>query len=357
MEKEEKRGNMVAKVVFTFLPQESSTMQELAELGKDVKVVFENCGSSEEKIIAAASDADGVVARGVQPITKNVLSKLTKCKIVASIGIGYDTFDVQAATEHGICISNNPYGTLDAVSDHAMGLMFACARQIPQLDKAVKAGDWQASMQQGTQRGRLIEKIRPHMIRLRGKTLGLIGFGNIARALVPKAKGFGMRIIAYDPYVASALAETFGVEMVDMDRLLRESDFVSVHTSLTSETRHLLGLEHFKKMKPTAYFINTARGAIVDEKALCSALSEGYIAGAGLDVTEVEPLPLDSPLLAMDNVILTPHTATASERSGAEIFYWPMGECLRVIGGQWPRALVNPGVKEKFNARWGQSTH
>ncbi len=341
---------MVAKVVFTFSPQvigsvpESLVRQYLPDVGKDVEVVFENCGFDEEKIIKASAEADAIVPMGIQPITKNVISQLTKCKIIATIGIGYDPFDVKAATDRGILISNNPYYTLDEVSDHAMALLLACARQIIQLDKATKAGESRSA------------EVRAHMTRLRGKTLGLVGLGNIARTLVPKAKGFGMRIIAYDPYVAGVFADTLGVEMVDLDRLLRESDFVSVHTLLTPETRHLLGLEHFRKMKRSAYFINTARGAIVDEKTLCTALSEGYITGAGLDVTEIEPVPRDSPLLKMTNVILTSHSAAASERITEAIVRWPMEEVLRVLKGQWPRALVNPDAKEKFKARWGQTT-
>ncbi len=344
---------MVPKIVFTFPYGDASMREQLKEAYKEeAELVFENCGSSEEKIISAASDADAVVPGGVQPFTRNVISKLAKCRIIATRGIGYDTYDVKAATDYGICISNNPYEALDPVSDHAMALLLDCARQTPRLDKAVKAGEWH-EMPMST--GYIVEKIRPQIRRLRGKTLGLIGFGNIPRVLTPKAKAFGLRIIAYDPYVAPPLAETFGVEMVDLDKLLRESDFVSVHAALTPESRHLLGLEQFKKMKPTAYIINTARGALIDEKALCQALSEGRIAGAGLDPAEVEPIPLDSPLLKMENVILTGHTAASSERSGTLAFRWPMGEVLRVLKGQWPQVLVNPEVKEKFKARWRQS--
>ncbi len=203
--------------------------------------------------------------------------------------------------------------------------------------------------------GYIREKLLSYVTQLRGKTLGLIGFGNIPRTLAAKAKSFGLRIIAYDPYVAAPLAETFGVEMVDLDKLFSESDFVSVHAALTPETRHLIGLEQFKKMKPMAYFINTGRGALVDKEALCTALSEGYIAGAGLDVMEKEPLPLDSPLLQMENVILTPHVAASSQRPRGEAYRWPIEECLRVLKGGWPRALVNVEVKEKFKARWGKS--
>jgi D-3-phosphoglycerate dehydrogenase len=189
--------------------------------------------------------------------------------------------------------------------------------------------------------------------RLSGQTLGLIGFGNIARALVPKARAFGFRIIAYSPRVPRVLFETFKVESVELDRLLEGSDFVSMHTALTPETRHMMGLEQFRRMKRTAYFINTARGELVDESALYTALSEGLIAGAGLDVLETEPPGRDNRLLKLNNVFITGHFAYYSEESREELFRWPWEEVARVLQGEWPQGLVNPQVKERFSAKWG----
>jgi len=175
--------------------------------------------------------------------------------------------------------------------------------------------------------------------RLSGQTLGLIGFGNIARTLVPKAKAFGFRIIAYAPHVPNILFKTFKVESVDLGRLLEESDFVSLHTALTSETRYMMGLKQFKKMKPTAYLINTARGELVDEE--------------GLDVLNPEPPSPDNPLLKLDNVLITGHFAYYSEESREELFMQPWEEVARVLKGEWPHGLVNPEVKERFRVKWG----
>jgi len=185
------------------------------------------------------------------------------------------------------------------------------------------------------------------------QTLGLICFGNIARALVPKARAFGLRIIAYAPHVPRVLFETFKVESVELDQLLEESDFVSLHTALTPETKHMMGLPQFKKMKRTAYFINTARGELVDERALYTALSEGLIAGAGLDVLESEPPDQDNPLLKLSNVLITGHFAYYSEESREELFRWPWEEVVRVLRGEWPEGLINPQVKDQFCAKWG----
>jgi len=226
-----------------------------------------------------------------------------------------------------------------------MALILACARKFYQLLPDIKSGKWSTQAD-------YLSALKP-LHRLSGQTLGLIGFGNIARTLVPKARAFGFRIIAYAPHVPSILFETFKVESVKLDQLLEESDFVSMHTTLTSENKHMMGLPQFKKMKPTAYFINTARGELVDERALYTALSEGLIAGAGLDVLESEPPGLDNPLLKLSNVLITGHFAYYSEESREELFRWPWEEVARVLQGEWPQGLVNPQVKERFSVKWG----
>ena len=303
--------------------------------------------NTEDEIAIAASDADAIIT-GLQPFGRKVIEQLAKCKLVHCIGIGYEGIDVQAATEHGICVSTPADYCLEEVSDHTMALILACARKIVRVDKTVKAGKWASA-----EKPEIRSKIWPPMFRLRGQTLGLIGFGNIPRTLTPKAKGFGLKVIVFDPYVSQETTEKHGVELVDLEHLLKESDYVSCHAALTSQTQNILGSEEFKKMKPTAYLINTARGGLVDENALCTALSEGYIAGAGLDVLEKESFSLNHPLNQFDNVIITAHSAHYSEFSGREIRQRPFEEMSRIIDGKWPRCLLNPQVKDRFVGKWG----
>jgi len=337
------------RVVVTFyVPGVVPTYDDsLTNLGAEVDKTF--C-ATEEELISACSEADAVIALGIRitpgyVFSTSVIENLHKCRLIALTGIGYDNVDIAAATEKGICVANNPYYCLEEVSDHAMALILACARKFYQLVPDIKSGKWSTQAD-------YLSALKP-LHRLSGQTLGLIGFGNIARSLAPKAKAFGFRIIAYAPHVPRILFETFKVESVDLDQLLEESDFVSMHTALTSETKHMMGLPQFKKMKCTAYFINTARGELVDERALCTALSEGLIAGAGLDVLESEPPGHDNPLLKLNNVLITGHFAYYSEESRAELFRWPWEEVARVLQGEWPQGLVDAQVKEIFSAKWG----
>ena len=316
------------------------------EIGAEVVVI--PC-STEDEIREASRDADAVIT-ALQPITRKVIEGMEKCRIIQTIGIGYEGVDLDAATEKGILVSNVPDYCLEEVSDQAMALLLACARKLFPVMKAVREGKWDS-----IERPEIRYKIWPPMFRLRGQTLGIIGFGRIARTLVPKAKGFGMRIIAYDPYVDRKVAEEMGVELVDLDRLLEESDFVSIHALLSRETHHLIGERELRKMKKTAYIINTARGAIIDEKALIKALKEGWIAGAGLDVLEKEPPDRDNPLLFMDNVIVTAHSGHYSETAHKELLRRPGEEVLKVLKGGFPTNIVNPKAKEKYMERWGVS--
>jgi D-3-phosphoglycerate dehydrogenase len=337
------------RVVVTFyVPGVVPTYDQLLiKLGAEVEKTF--C-ATEEELISACSDADAVIALGIRitpgyVFSAKVIENLHKCRLIALTGIGYDNVDITAATEKGICVANNPYYCLEEVSDHTMALILSCARKFYQLVPDIRSGKWSTQAD-------YLSALKP-LHRLSGQTLGLIGFGNIARTLVPKAKAFGFRIIAYAPHVPRILFETFEVEPVEFDRLLEESDFVSVHTALTSENKHMMGLPQFKKMKPTACFINTARGELVDERALYTALSEGIIAGAGLDVLESEPPSNDNPLLKLDNVLITGHFAYYSEESREELFRWPWEEVARVLQGEWPQGLINAQVKQRFSAKWG----
>ncbi len=334
-----------------------SMLQDYAKMfkdaGVDVELVVNACplGPTEDEIIAAAKDADAVIAQvSYQCLTRKVLSNLKTCKLITSIGIGYENIDVAAATEFGIMAANVPDANIEDVSDHTMGLILACTRRIVQLNNVVKKGGWTsvASPQ-------IIGDVWPHLSRLRGQTLGLIAFGKIPRALVPKARGFGLKIMVYDPYLPPDIIRRFDVEQVDLDRLLADSDIVSIHTPLTAETKHILGLKELKKMKPTACLINTARGGVVDHKALYTALTKGYIAAAAFDVTEPEPINPDNPLLKLDNFIVTAHSAGLSPQALAEMQRRPGEEIIRVVQGRWPFGLVNPEVKTKFIKKWGKA--
>jgi D-3-phosphoglycerate dehydrogenase len=337
------------KVVVTFfVPGVVPTYDQLlSKLGAEVDKTF--C-ATEEELMSACSEADAIIALGIKitpgyVFSTRVIENLNKSRLIALTGIGYDNVDIAAATEKGICVANNPYYCLEEVSDHAMALILACSRKFHKLLPDVKTGKWSTQAD-------YLNALKP-LHRLSGQTLGLIGFGNIARTLVPKAKAFGFRIIAYAPHVPDNLFKTFSVESVGLDQLLEESDFVSLHTGLTPENRRMMGLEQFKRMKRTAYLINTARGELVDERALYTALSQGLIGGAGLDVLESEPPDRDNPLLQLTNVLITGHFAYYSEESREELFRWPWEEVGRVLQGGWPQGLINAQVKKKFCAKWG----
>lgn len=312
----------------------------LGKLGAEYVVA--HC-PTEEELIEKTRDADGVIAL-FEPFTRKVIERLTKCKIISNMGIGYDNIDVAAATEHGICVANVPDYCLDEMTDHTMALILTCARKIVRVNNALKSKLDRLQM----------VSMRAPVYKLRGQTLGIVGFGRIPRTLVPKARGFGFQLIAYDPYVPEGVMAEFGVERVELDRLLRESDFITIHASLTADNHHMFGLEQFKRMKKTAFLINTARGGLIDQDALYTALSEGYLAGAALDVLEPE-FDLDNPLLQLENVIYTGHSGYYSETSSIELRRRPVEEVARVLQGEWPHGFVNPEVKERFISRWGRS--
>lgn len=338
--------------VVQVIDQPGSAVPDYGEMirqaGIEVEFVKVNC-ATEEEIIAAAHDADAVIGVATfQPFSRKVMQGLAKCRFIMSLGIGFDKLDVAAATEYGIMAANVPDYCQEEMSDHAMALILACTRKLVKLDRTVKEGGWKAEADPDIQRN-----IWPTMSRLRDQTLGLVALGRIARRLVPKAKGFGMRIIAYDPYVDPDVFDSLGVEGIGFEQLLAESDIVSLHSALTDETRHMLGLEQFKKMKPTAYLINTARGGLVDQEALYTALTQGYLAGAALDVTDPEPMSADDPLLKLDNVVVTAHSAHASIPAFMTLLTRPGEEIIRVFKGEWPIGVLNPQVKENYAQKWG----
>jgi D-3-phosphoglycerate dehydrogenase len=335
-------NTMAFKVVYTSVPPIKIDSEALLRLGVDY---VEKPAPTEEDLLVAACDADAVIARS-EPCTRKVITSLHSCRLIFTPKVGYENIDVAAATEMGICVANMPGLSADEVSDHALALLLCLARKLFRLDRTVRAGQWKVF------HGYEMQAIWQGISRIRGQTLGLIGFGSIARTLAPKARAFGLKVLAYDPYVPSELMNSVGATPVGLAELLKQSDYVSVHSVLTPETRHLLSLAQFQTMKPTAYLINASRGAILDEEALYTALKRGYIAGAGLDVLEKEPIGTDSPLLGLDNVILTGHSAHYSDEVWAEQARRPAEEVARILCGEWPQGWVNPQVEAGFLARW-----
>jgi D-3-phosphoglycerate dehydrogenase len=258
-----------------------------------------------------------------------MIPKMSKCRIIGRFGIGVDNVDILAATKAGIVVTRVPDYCLDEVSDHTMALLLSLVRKIPSSSARTQSGRWEM---------RAVIPIR----RLRGTVLGLVAFGNIPQLVAPKAQAFGMRVVTYDPYVSKAVTEKAGVEQVEFEELVKISDYISIHTPLMPATHHLFNADVFRRMKPSAYLINTARGPIIDEAALAEALDKKEIAGAALDVMEQEPPPSGSPLFGRDNVIVTPHTSYYSEESLVDLQTKAAEEVVRVLSGQTPRNPVNP---------------
>ena len=284
--------------------------------------VIQAPSSSEEDIIKSAEHADAILVTYAK-LNENILRSLKNCKAIGRFGIGVDNIDLKVAGELGISVNYVPDYCLDEVSDQAMAMIISMARKIPQSNKLVQSGRWE------------MPAVVP-MYRLRGKTVGLIGFGNIPRLMTPKAQAFGFNVIAADPYAPKELFEKFNVESVTMDELYERSDFISVHAPLLPETKGLVNKEAFKKMKKTAIIVNTARGPLIDEKDLIEALDNKEIGGAGLDVVETEPLPEDSALIGRDNVILAPHTAFYSVEALEELQTKAASDVARVLNGEEP---------------------
>jgi D-3-phosphoglycerate dehydrogenase / 2-oxoglutarate reductase len=336
------------KVVNIFALPEADFGEEL--LDPFGATLIKGMWKTEEEIIAHAHDADAVIGVvSIQPFNRRLLTALSRCRVIAGIGIGYDKTDLEAATEMGIAVTNVPDYCLDEVSGLAITYMLALGHRLLQIDRAVR--DRQIAF---TMSKKALDEIAYPMFRMKDQTLGVVGFGKIGTVTALKARGLGMHVIAYDPYVLRPVIESRGAKPVDFDTLLKESDFISIHTPLTSETRDMFGYEQFKKMKRTAYFINTARGGCVDQPGLIQALKEGVIAGAGIDVTVDEPIAQENPLLAMTNVILTGHSAWYSVTSEADVNRRPMTQVVQALGGQLPLYTVNTDVKTKWVTRWGK---
>jgi D-3-phosphoglycerate dehydrogenase / 2-oxoglutarate reductase len=297
-----------------------------------LELIAAHC-KTEDEVIEVAHDAAAVVAQ-YATISAHVIAALRQCRVIARYGTGVDIVDVEAATRHDILVTNVPSDWCEnEVADHAMALLLAVARKINVYDRATRAGIWR------WQSGAPIQ-------RLRGSVLGLLSFGAIARAIAARAAGFGLRVTAHDPYLSAAEISAAGVEGVSFDELITQSDCLVIQAPLTPQTHHLFDETQLRRMKPSAILINTARGPIIDDRALHRALSEGWIAGAGLDDIEEEPAKVrdwraDNPLFSLDNVVITPHAAYYSEQALDTVRRFAAEEVVRVLTGQAPLSPVN----------------
>jgi D-3-phosphoglycerate dehydrogenase len=303
----------------------------------DAKLLVAERGD-EEELVGLAPAADAILTNW-ERVPPAALDAAPRCLVVSRYGIGLDNIPVEHATELGILVTNVPEFCVDEVSDHALALLLACARRIVPFARATRSGLWDL----GPGRG---------MPRLRGQTLGLIGYGKLARALAPKAQALGLKVLAHTPRLPPD-AVPGGATTNDLDLLLREADYVSLHAPLTEATRGLIDERELRLMKQTAYLINTARGALVSEAALYRALTEGWIAGAALDVLAQEPPAPDNPLLGLDNVLVTPHAACYSEAAIADLERQAAERVAHVLRGEVPPNVVNPQVMERENYRLG----
>jgi D-3-phosphoglycerate dehydrogenase len=312
----------------------------LGEVGAGI-VVAPN-GTADE-IIALSDDADAILTCWKQ-VPSAALDAATRCRIVSRYGIGLDNIPVSHATELGIVVANVPDFCLDEVAEHTLALLMACGRRIVSQVALTRQGEWNQQLARG-------------MPRLRGQTLGLVGYGNIAQAVAQRARALGLQVIVYTPRIAADALAPWGRATNDLAELLVEADYVSLHLPLNESTRGLINVEALARMKPTAYLINTSRGAIVDEAALLAALESGRIAGAALDVMTSEPPPSDHPLLHHPNVIATPHVAFYSEAAIVDLATKAARHVAQALRGEVPDRVVNSAVLEQENCRIHSPVH
>lgn len=326
----------------TTYPVEADERTQLEAIGVEFVAIE---GQEPDEIIAASAECDALLVVSAK-IPANVIEKLTKCRVIARLGAGTDRIDVEAATRHGIVVANVPDFCMHEQAEHTLALLLAFARRLPYMADAMRRGDWSARHHSGVRR-------------LAGRTLGLIGFGTSARMVAEKAAGFGFRIVAWarNPAKYEAEAASRNVKLLELNELLSQSDFVSLHLPLTPETRHLLNAERLQLLKANAVIINTSRGALIDESALVDLLRNKRIAGAALDVFEgidVFALPGEAPrhaLLELDNVILTPHCAGSSVESTRDSKVRGARNAVKVLQGFWPESIVNPTVVPRFELK------
>ena len=302
--------------------------EEKAVLGEVGAELVVNDFKGEDEAIAGLAAADGVLVN-LFPMSARLIASLGRCRVLSRYGVGYDNVDVAAATAKGIWVARVPDYSIEDVSDQALALLLACVRGVAYKDRGVRAGRWNMHKEVPTRR-------------IAGRTLGLVGYGAIARCLHRKTSGLGLaRVLAYDPYVDAAALKQAGAEPATLERLLGEADFISVHVPLTPETRGMIGAPRLGLMKPTTILVNTSRGPVLDERAVAAALAGRRIAAAGLDVFETEPLPADSPLRALENVVLSDHAGWYSEESVPELKTKAARNVAAVLSGGRPVYPVN----------------
>ncbi|MFB3923261.1 MAG: C-terminal binding protein [Terriglobia bacterium] len=307
-------------------PLDSLMQARLEDLGAQV-LLF---AGDEPAFIEVGSEADAILNADFR-ITARVINSLRKCRVISRFGIGVDNIDVEAATARRIPVANVPDFCTEEVANRAFALLLACASHLLLLDRRVREGSWR--------KGEL-----PETVQIEGQTLGLVGFGRIARAVARRGLAFGMRLIAYDPYLAPAQVEGGGATAASFEEVLSGSDIISLHAPLNPETHHLIDKKALQLVKPTAILINCARGGLVDEQALVAALSERRLSRAGLEVLDVEPPRPDNPLLRMDQVIFTPHSAAHTKEALHRVREAAVDAVVRVLQGGKPLHVVNPLV-------------
>ncbi len=298
--------------------------EELAKIGAELKVA--QC-RTEEEVAEACRDADGLLVTYC-PVGRRAFPHLSRCRAVVRTGVGYDCVDLSAATEHRIMVCNVPDYCIEEVADHTLALILSWSRRIGELDAQVRRAGWG-------------QPLKP-VYRLAGRTLGILGLGRMGRAVAARAKGFGLTLRGYDPYLSQEAFAAAGVEPVSLDVLFRSADILTLHSPLSSETRGIIRMETLRQMKPTALLVNTSRGGLVVTDDLVRALQEGCIAGAALDVLEVEPLPLDHPIRTLPRVLLTPHAAWFSEQAEPELRRRSAQILAQALQGERPASLLNP---------------
>jgi D-3-phosphoglycerate dehydrogenase len=303
---------------------------EAAELVRANAEVVPRVCHSEAEIVEAALRADGLLTFGV-PLSEDTLAALSRCRAIVTVSHGFNHIDLDAATEQGIPVANTYFCHRD-VANHTLLLLLACARKLTLLHSELAAGRWRRDLLQ-------------HMPPIYGQTLGLIGFGHIGAAVARRAQALDLDVLACDPFVDAQAMARLGVRRVELEELLQSSDFVSLHLPFSERTRHMIGEAELRSMRPGAFLLNTARGPLVDQRALVQALTSGWIAGAGLDVFEHEPADRSNPLLGLPNVVHTPHSAGTSEASlptGRRLAAAALADALN---GQWLQNVVNPEVR------------
>jgi len=297
-------------------------LREIKEFEVDVKTSLKP-----EQLKEIVKDYDALLVRSATKVTKDIIDAASKLKVIGRAGVGLDNVDLDAATQKGIIVMNTPGGNTISTAEHAFSMILSLSRSIPQASASTKSGEWKRSKFMG--------------VELYAKVLGIVGFGRIGKEVAKRALSFGMRVLAYDPFLSRDVAESLGIEVVELEELFQQADYITVHTPMTDETRHMISDKQFAAMKKGVRIINCARGGIIDEVALVKAVKEGKVAGAALDVFEKEPITPDNELLKLDNVIVTPHLGASTEEAQVNVAI-EVAEIVR-------DALLGKGIRNAAN--------